>query len=59
LLPAPQDEERRALRWRSALTSTFGASLELAKQGVVLVKQGRAFTPIYIARLQALDVDLA
>jgi segregation and condensation protein A len=59
LLPAPpdksEDEERQALRWRSAWASTFGASLELAKQGVVVVEQGRAFTPIHIARLQAVE----
>jgi chromatin segregation and condensation protein Rec8/ScpA/Scc1 (kleisin family) len=33
----------------------LAASLELAKQGVVVVEQGRAFTPIHIARLQAVE----
>jgi segregation and condensation protein A len=55
LLPAPpgdpDDEERRALRWRSAWASTFSASLELAKQGAVGLGQGRAFAPIQVARL--------
>jgi segregation and condensation protein A len=43
LLPAPpdtsEDEERRALRWRSAWASTFSAGLELAKQGDVALAQ--------------------
>jgi hypothetical protein len=60
MLPASPDEsedkERRAMRWRPALTSTLGASLEVAKQGEVGLEQ--AFAPIHIVRLQALDVDL-
>jgi chromatin segregation and condensation protein Rec8/ScpA/Scc1 (kleisin family) len=52
LLPAPpdksEDEERRALRWRSAWVSTFSASLELAKQGEVVVEQEKGFQPIHV-----------
>jgi Uncharacterized conserved protein len=36
------------LRARSAVASTFVASLELAKQGVVLLRQSRPFGPIAI-----------
>lgn len=35
---------------RSALASTFGASLELARQGAVELRQMQAFGPIYVRR---------
>jgi segregation and condensation protein A len=35
---------------RSALASTFGASLELARQGTVELRQMQAFGPIYMRR---------
>jgi segregation and condensation protein A len=52
LLPAPpdrsEDEERQALRWRSAWASTFSASLELAKQGAVRLGQEKEFQIIHV-----------
>lgn len=52
LLPAPpdpsEDEERRALRWRSAWASTFSASLELAKQGTVGLEQDGGRQTIHV-----------
>jgi segregation and condensation protein A len=54
LLPEPPDlaesETLPALRRRSAWSSTFAASLELAKQGDVVVAQEEAFQPIHLAR---------
>jgi chromatin segregation and condensation protein Rec8/ScpA/Scc1 (kleisin family) len=38
------------LRRRSAWSSTFMASLELARQGDVALGQGRDFAPIHVAR---------
>jgi chromatin segregation and condensation protein Rec8/ScpA/Scc1 (kleisin family) len=35
---------------RSTWSSTFTASLELARQGDVVLGQGEAFKPIHIAR---------
>jgi chromatin segregation and condensation protein Rec8/ScpA/Scc1 (kleisin family) len=43
-----------ALRPRSAWSSTFIASLELAKQGNVLLGQGGDFKPIHVVRFDAL-----
>jgi segregation and condensation protein A len=37
------------LRWRSAWSSTFTASLELARQGDVVLEQDVAFDPIHIS----------
>ena len=54
LLPEPpqrvEGEARVALRRRSAWSSTLAASLELAKQGDVVVAQEGAFQPIQLAR---------
>lgn len=38
---------------KSALASTFNASLEMAKQGLIELKQVQTFGPIYIRRQQA------
>jgi len=51
LLPdasAPGAAPESALRGRSRWTSTFVASLELAKQGEVALKQEGSFAPISI-----------
>lgn len=49
-LPAELDDPFTA---RSALASTFNASLEMAKQGLIELKQVQTFGPIYIRRQQA------
>ncbi|MDH3917221.1 MAG: segregation/condensation protein A, partial [Rhodospirillales bacterium] len=36
------------LVWRSALASTFTASLEMAREGKVQIRQDGAFGPIYL-----------
>ena len=36
------------LVWRSAVASTFAASLELVKSGEVEIRQGSAFGPLYV-----------
>ena len=41
------------LLWRSAVTSTFAASLELAKQGRIRIRQDTAFGPIYMRAADA------
>ncbi|MFP6748649.1 MAG: ScpA family protein [Alphaproteobacteria bacterium] len=41
-------ELRAGMAWRSALASTFTASLELAKQGRLKLRQGQTFGPLYI-----------
>ena len=55
LLPDPPDlaeaEALAALRRRSAWSSTFAATLELAKQGDVVVAQAGSFQPIHLARV--------
>jgi segregation and condensation protein A len=40
---------RQGLRQRSAWSSTFVASLELARQGATALRQDDAFTPIYVS----------
>jgi segregation and condensation protein A len=40
--------EQRRLVGRSAVAATFGASLELAKRGLVAIRQDGNFAPIYI-----------
>ena len=40
--------EQRRLVGRSAVAATFGASLELAKRGIVTIRQDGNFQPIYI-----------
>jgi segregation and condensation protein A len=48
-VPEPAaDESRQALRRRSAWSSTFAASLELAKQGDIALDQEEAWTPIEV-----------
>ena len=49
LLGELNDPERRV----SALASGFTASLELAREGVLELRQDRAFEPIYMRRGQA------
>lgn len=50
LLPAPEpDAVPSRLKQRSAWTSTFVASLELAKQGNVELTQEHLFAPIHVA----------
>src|SRR5690606_13011036 len=49
-LPAELDDPFTV---RSALASTFNASLEMAKQGLIELKQVQTFGPIYIRRQQA------
>jgi segregation and condensation protein A len=55
LLPDPPEPaeaaSQPALRRRSAWSSTFAASLELAKQGDVVVAQAGPFRPIHLARV--------
>ncbi len=49
---------RDGLVWRSAVASTFAASLELSKQGRLQLRQAAAFGPIYLrtrSRLRAAD----
>ena len=40
--------EQRQLIGRSAVAATFGATLELAKRGLVTIRQDGSFEPIYI-----------
>lgn len=49
-------ETETVLRRRSAWTSTFVASLELAKQGQASVFQDGALTPIYVTKQNAVTV---
>jgi len=44
----PHDLGSGGLRWRSALASTFAASLEMVKQGKARVRQDGNFGPIYL-----------
>ena len=46
-------ELKVGLELRSALASTFTASLELAKQGRLHLRQGQSFGPIYIKETDA------
>jgi segregation and condensation protein A len=52
-LPAAPGETETALRRRSAWTTTFAASLELAKQGDAVVAQDGLFLPIQLSRAAA------
>jgi segregation and condensation protein A len=45
----PEADLRATLRWRSAWSSTLIASLELAKQGEVVLRQGGDFQTIHVA----------
>ena len=42
------DELKDDMAFRSAMASTFGASLELAKQGEIKIRQEKTFGPIFI-----------
>jgi segregation and condensation protein A len=48
--PASRPASQVALRRRSGWSSTFVASLELAKQGAVVLGQGGDFQPIHVAQ---------
>jgi segregation and condensation protein A len=37
------------LLWKSAMASTFTASLELCREGALRIRQDGAFGPIYLA----------
>ena len=50
-LPGPDAAPESGLRGRSRWTSTFTASLELAKQGDVALTQEEAFSPIQVGNL--------
>ena len=52
LLP---DELKAGIELRSALASTFTASLELAKQGRLNLRQGQTFGPIYFKEAKGHD----
>ena len=41
---------KEKIRRRSAVASTFGASLEMAKRGLIEIRQEGVFSPIYIRR---------
>ena len=49
--PTNAAREAHPLQTRSAWSSTFLASLELAKQGEVVLGQGEAFQPVHLARV--------
>ncbi|MEK7246339.1 MAG: segregation/condensation protein A, partial [Pseudomonadota bacterium] len=42
------DNVRAGLMWRSAVSSTFTASLELVRQGLIRIRQDAAFGPIFM-----------
>ena len=44
---------------RSAIASTFAASLELAKQGEIELKQAETFAPVYIRKRQSVGAGSA
>ena len=48
----PEGWESEPARRRSATASTFAASLELAKEGRIEIRQGETFAPIQIRRKQ-------
>lgn len=50
LPPELRDGVRETLVARSAMASTFGASLELAKRGELQIRQEELFGPIYIRK---------
>jgi segregation and condensation protein A len=49
LLPAGLREEEPLVK-RSAVASTFGASLEMAKRGMIEIRQDETYAPIYLRR---------
>jgi segregation and condensation protein A len=44
----PHDAVQGGIRWRSALASTFAASLEMVRQGKARLRQDGNFGPIYL-----------
>ncbi len=48
---------RAGLVWRSAVSSTFSASLELARQGAIRIRQDGAFGPIYMKTAEPASVS--
>jgi len=46
----PDGWDADPMRWRSATASTFAASLELAKEGKVEIRQSDTFAPIELRR---------
>jgi segregation and condensation protein A len=46
----PDGWEKDPVRRRSATAATFAASLELAKEGRIELRQGNMFAPIQIRR---------
>ncbi|MDP4992902.1 MAG: segregation/condensation protein A, partial [Marivita lacus] len=46
----PEGWDVDPVRWRSATASTFAASLELAKEGKVELRQSDTFAPIELRR---------
>jgi segregation and condensation protein A len=46
----PEGWDADPVRWRSATASTFAASLELAKEGKVEIRQSETFAPIELRR---------
>ena len=53
--PGPGTPHEVGLRGRSCWTSTFVASLELAKQGDVALEQEEAFSPIQVVRVDGTE----
>jgi segregation and condensation protein A len=51
----PEGWERDPVRRRSATAATFAASLELAKEGRIELRQGDMFAPIQIRRREGAD----
>lgn len=49
----PEGWEADPMRWRSATAATFAASLELAKEGKVELRQADTFAPIELRRRDA------
>ena len=46
------EDLRDAMMTRSAMAATFGATLEMAKQGLVDLRQDGEFRPIYLRRVE-------
>ena len=45
---------RRARRWRARrVASSFGATLEMAREGLVELSQAEPFAPIYMRKREA------
>ena len=46
------EDLRDALMTRSAMAATFGATLEMAKQGLIDIRQDGAFKPVFVRRIE-------